>query len=187
MIKEFKKLHNLLNIPPGYDDENRCGFSYNAEERFDDILTILNKTPRLKGIGRVNYLTYSTNNETLETLFNNIQNPKLLYELYKCYHLPNSNCKDYDEHDWLIEEQIYIWNHESGNKVLLIYDAYVCPVSYHYNYYVYFMTFNEIIEKINQIIENELKYILNEDIFNKQQIENKKTQIIKKLYDNNNI
>jgi hypothetical protein len=183
MIQEFEKLQNLLNVPPGYNDENRCGFNYNANDRFEDILIILNKTPLLKGVGHVNSFTYSTNNVTLETLFNNIETPILLYEFYECYHSPVYN---YGDNDWLYEEQIYVWNHISGKKVLLIYDAYDCEVSHRSDYSVFLLTFDEIIEKINKITYDELKYMLDDDIHKKQYIINKKKQIIQNLYNKSN-
>jgi hypothetical protein len=178
MIQEFEKLHNLLNIPPGYDLKNTCGFSYNAKDRFRDVLEVLNNKPQLKGIGYEEPLKYSTDDQTLEILFNNIQNPKLLYETYYCY-----NNLEEEDVGWLTEEQLYIWDHTSEKKVLFKYEGYDNGCHSYFDYSIYLLTFNEIVEKINKNTDYKLKYGNDED---KEKIINRKKIIIQNLYNKSN-
>ena len=127
MIQEFEKLHNLLNIPLGYNLKNTCGFSY---------------------------------------------------ETYYCY-----NNLEEEDVDWLTEEQVYIWDHTSEKKVLFKYEGYDNGCHSYFDYSIYLLTFNEIVEKINTNTDYKLKYGNDED---KEKIINRKKIIIQNLYNKSN-
>lgn len=129
MIQELEKLQSLLHIP--YD-----------KNRFAILLDYLCKTEtetQTKSSDIPLCISYSIDDELLDSLFTNIDNPQLLYEYYQC------------EKDLFKEDQIYSWKYKN-KYVLFTYNAInISSDDYDYHYTIQLLPCDDIIKAINKL------------------------------------
>ena len=128
MNQELEKLQSLLHIP--YDTN-----------RFDILLHYLCITETQTKIKKSDIplcISYSIDDEIVDSLFTNIENPQLLYEYYYC------------DTDLFKENQIYSWKYKN-KYVLFSYDAInVSSYDYDFHYTIELLPSDDIVKKIDR-------------------------------------
>lgn len=147
LIQKLDKLTQLLNIPEDIVDEhlryNKNDIYYfpqKTEEVFDVLITDLqniNTEKRIKS-------SFHLNNIDAHTLFEEINNPVLIYENYDLW-------KDHHDRNETTDQLTYLfmWDYKDDTKVFYVYYNYSCP--YHFYKYsdLWTQTIDSFLEECN--------------------------------------